>query len=474
MKKPLIISLVLALSISSVSCSSKNKEVLQKGQINVEEETKEEKYVPDEAALYRDKREGQKIVIKEVNSWYFNNLLSEREQITYSEIKNALIEHSEEVVFSKSVNVEEFNRIMNLIYLDTPEAFLLKYQYTYETDENKNVKKLKLSYIKSKEEAKKNEDYINMEKNDLIKKSRDHEIVDVLNQMYFTELRQIQLPKASNYYKHVKGDIKELPIEEFNIYNSASVEQEPQAKFPLGSALTMLYKMRAVGLDCFVKVGVITNDSLKRDSKELHEKKEDFVHEIGQTVNAPVFNNSDIKKFKREKTEGNATTVTLDPSQIYAWVVVNVDGNYLNIDPYYDYLKKTYRHVDVDNCFLVPDNIIAHSRNFSVNEDFFGITPTSNSYNYMLAIEDKSLVLPKDPRRMNEFLKNEIEENIKSKTDKYYRQFTDKETMNLYVREYKKVVDEVNRQNQNPISTYDIYTDPSTLLVCIKNIAYSI
>ena len=66
--------------------------------------------------------------------------------ISYNEIYEAALTFQSEVVLSKKISPAALMQIMNIIYLDTPELFMLETIYEYDTESNGNVHKVYLKY----------------------------------------------------------------------------------------------------------------------------------------------------------------------------------------------------------------------------------------------------------------------------------------------------------------------------------------
>lgn len=454
--------ILLSSALVITGCGKKDKIVLEKGKLT--DQTQEDKrYVLEEASLYRDIKKGNKITIADKNSWYSENILSDRARISYSELKNAIENMEKEVIFSKGVSENEFHKVMNIIYFDTPESFALKYQYQYELDENQNVKKAKLDYVIDKKLYKDIIEEFNSKKNKSIKASRGMTDIEAVNSISDEIKDRIKLIE--------KEQRKGKPM---NNFSTIMCDYNKNGATSLGISSLVIRKFRDIGLDCFVKVGSITDAGLHESSKELKNKDPKDLKKIKESIDPSTFKNSDITKYKDVKKKDKVTTVSIHPEYMHSWVMVKVDGKWLNVDPYYDFVANIYRNTKKSTCTLSPDFLLAESRNFSNNEDLFGVVPTCEDINYLKSVKDKALVLHKNKQEMAEYLKKEMEENVKSKRKEYYHQFVDKETMLLYLREFENAYEESNKISENAMTYYVMEIDKSRNLVEIQEIKYSI
>ena len=460
-QKKLTILALISLMISTAGCSN-NKVVLEKGKINSVSEEKVE-YEFDEAELYRDEKTGEKIKINDKDSWYANNVLSDRAKHSYSEIRNAIKKYEKEIIFSKNISEDEFTKVMNIVYFDTPEAFAVKYSYTYEVDENNNVKKLNIDYVFTKDYVNEVMAELNDNKINLIKNSRGSTDIQVSKEIFEKSFSSLEL--VSNEER--KGS-------SINNFSTVVAFNKQCGKLSLANSLKMVHSFRSLGIDAFVKVGTITDSGLTTKNKEFSLKEKSFKEKIQEKIEPPTFKNSDISKYMEVKKDGSKRNVLIHPEYVYSWVMVNIDNKWLNMDPYYDYISNLYRSTEKNIMFLVPDYILAASRSFVANEQIFGVIPTDSDIGYMSSVSDKALVLEKNKADMHEFLKKEMEDNIKNKTQSYYHQFTDKETMSLYIREFPQAFEEANKASENSMIDYKIAVDTSRYLIEIKEIRYSI
>lgn len=80
-----------------------------------------------------------------VSSIYADSLSISRQK-AYNELLNTILIDGKNYIPSEKINADELKRMMRIILLDEPAAYALKYSYSYELDNNKNVKKVNLEY----------------------------------------------------------------------------------------------------------------------------------------------------------------------------------------------------------------------------------------------------------------------------------------------------------------------------------------
>lgn len=454
-----LLSVLLSLSFCLGGCSNGKEVVFEKGQITSEEKETEKKEL-EEAELYRNVTEGSPLKVRELNSWYFDNILSERAKICYGEIKNAISTQQKEVVFSKGINEEEFQKVMNIIYLDTPESFPLKYKFKYQLDENQNVKKAEYEYAFSKA------------KYDKALKVLKQEQVEFIS----SERKKTDKMAALDIYKTIVKDEKAIKVREKDkrvMNDKSTIVGKDGERYNLANSLYMIYMLRSIGIDCFVKCGTLTSNELTPKSEEF---KSTDAYKSGDYVGykfPPTFKDYDISKFKETKKEKDYNVTLFHPEYLYTWVVAKINGKWVNLDPTYDAFSNYFKNTKTNTCFCVPDYILAHSRNFNYNENIFSVTPTSDDISNLFSVSDKSFILHKTDQQISEYVNKEVEEIIKNSIDSLYHQFDDKETMEKYLKQIKKEIKKVNEEKGNIINDYNVNIDYSRLLIEINNIVYS-
>lgn len=461
-KNKFVISFLVISSSLLFLSGCNNKTVFQKGEIEpIQKESQE--YKSDEAELYRNKKTGRKIQIEQKNSWYYDNILSERSKFTYSELMRNISDMNKEMVLTQKISEDELIRIMNIIYFDSEDSFGLKYTYSYELDENKNVNKVFLDYVYTKERVNEIKENVKNQKISFIKNMRELTDIDASDQIIEKISTNLSLP--------LKEDIKGSPINSFSTL--ASFESN-SGRLSLANAHEANLLFRSVGIESFTKIGVLTDNGLNTKNPKFKSKEKNFKEKVLKSLETPTFKNTQNDQILTKKTDGPKTTITIHVEKVYAWNCVKIDGKWLNIDPYYDFLASTYYDTTEYISSLSPDFLISASRMFTLNESIFGVTPSSESIEYTKSVRDKSYILDKDMTEMILFLQKEMEDNLKNKKESYYHQFENKETMSLYIRLFNKAFRDINKKTQNSIIDYQLNTDPSRLLVEIKSIRYSV
>ena len=291
---------------------------------------------------------------------YYKGLLSERNRICYDEIYNAAQNFQNELVLSKSISPETLRDIMDIIYLDTPELYMLEPSYEYDTDVNGTVYKLYLKYCISEKnfETYKNTflestiPLISALKNSKDQSSIELEIISrIENINYSVKLKE-------GFFEDYIGKHPEDSI--LTIIKKGTGSSIAMAKF-------FNYYCRKAGVNSTIILGEITDTN--------------YANNIGLQLNEY----KPLSEIYTEKVEGSHVCVDIDYSSFYAWNIIELNNEWYHVDiPFY---IKAYSNMEIERIKLekarmllnVDDYTISQSRLFFVNEEILGLTPECNS-----------------------------------------------------------------------------------------------
>ena len=137
----------LILVTSLAGCKNDQTTINPNGEIEVSEEIDTSDVVSEQEMPvydYKNLPASNELSGKEIETSYYARELSDRNKGCYDEIYNAALTFQTEVVLSSShvVSPESLKKIMNIIYLDTPELYMLETEYSYDLDSSGNVSKI--------------------------------------------------------------------------------------------------------------------------------------------------------------------------------------------------------------------------------------------------------------------------------------------------------------------------------------------
>lgn len=444
-------SLLLILPFLLTACNS-GSSVQEIGKVNKKEE-KEYIQVNKEADLYKQYKVSKVDKVKPIkDSWYYRNVLTDREKFVYSEVKTGYLTFQKEIDFSKPINEDSFIKVMNIIYFDTPELMNLGKSYSYKLDINNNVLKLIPSYSAKKEDLEIRQKKIEEQVANIVSQSRDKATSKIISDLY--EDFKIEGTKEGMLNKEYEKEVYSMKDDQIKMYGSS----------PLANSLKFSYFLKERGIDSFVKLGVLTTDEFTKIPKNEQNKKE------YSTI--PSFVGFNKNKLIKKDKKDDLYTITMDQGNVYTWVVAKIEGQWYNLDPGFDYYINERIGIPKNTLKFASDYILSYSRIFNINEELLGITPPCNNVYYMDSVGDKGFILSKSQTEMNNFIDTQLESLTKSNKESFYNQFENSETMDRYIRSFEAGLNRVNEKTNSKIHSYKMIVYRPTLSVYVYKIIY--
>lgn len=445
-----ITSLTLILPLLLTACSSST--VQEIGKVDKKEE-KEYIQVNKEADLYKQYKVSKIDKVKPIKeSWYYRNILNDREKFVYSEVKTAYMTFQKEVDFSKPISESSFMKVMNIIYFDTPELMMLDKNYSYKLDINNNVLKLIPKYSAKKEDLEIRKKNLDEQVANMVSQSRDEATSKIITNLY--EDFKVEGTKEGMMNKDYEKEVYAMKDDQGKMYGSS----------PLATSLKFSYFLKERGIDAFVKLGVLTTDEFTQIPKDEKNKKE------YSTI--PSFTGFNKDKLIKKDKKDDIYTITMDQGNVYSWVVAKIEGEWYNLDSTFDYYVNERVGIPKNTLKFASDYILSHSRIFNINEELLGITPPCNNVYYMDSVGDKGFILAKSQTEMNNFIDTQLESLTKNNKDAFYNQFENSETMDRYIRSFPESLNRVNEKTNSKIHSYNMIVHRPTLSVYINKIIY--
>ena len=386
---------------------------------------------------------------EDYNSFYAEQLTTNM-KITYDEIYNAAKEFLAETVLSKPVSPENLQKIMNIIYLDTPELFMLETDYSYDTDANGNVSKIYLKYIIEPE--------------------------------YREQIMKQAVSDSSRIVSSLRNEDNELEVEmkllkqmEQSRYSSKNIQEGFTSEHYKDSFYAMLrgtgsdiarakyfsYFCRKAGINATIMVGELTSTNLF----------------VGTTYEKPAFKN--VEDIIVKMVDGSHVDVSCDYSGLYAWNIIQLNEKWYNVDTMLTSVLKEkdpyFADVDSESIRLlvnVDDYIISQSRIFYMNEDLLGLTPQCNDKNFQFKYREGKFILNYNTSQMPIIISKKLDELISKKSKSVIYQFGTEESFDLFVSIFDKSVEIYNKNNGNAIQNYAIEPHRDFLTVVIKDLIF--
>lgn len=395
---------------------------------------------------------------------YYARKLSQRSQLAYREILVAALNGQENVAITKPVSKNELEKIMNIIFLDTPEAFMLEHEYEYTIDSTEKVSSVNLFYCMSPtslrdkynnyikgvvdlaEGVKKSENTVEGISS-LMKKlgfSLKFELSDSIGERDYTALGVLPSSKSleSNTLYFLKGS---LPIAKQNY---------------IASSKTYVAILREAGVDACVKVGTLLNPK--------HYLKNDNYH-----VEKPI----EFENMITESRSNGVTHVKCNFNSLYSWVAVKVNKQWYNIDPYFfDFFNIKLDTSLLDKLtesgpmFLVDDYLMSQSRIFYINDLLLGRSEPSTGRTFQPLYREGKYVPVQDANKLTDLMDYMVEKMSESNTKGLYYQFGSRENFSDFVKRFDERVSLFNRQYKNPIRSYKLYSNEELLIVAVHEI----
>ena len=458
MKAKRILTLLLAsvlLLTCLTACGNKQPQVINpNGEVDVSEEPnrtpQKEEHMP--VYDYKNLPASNFLEGKEIEISYYASKLNERNMISYNEIYEAALTFQSEVVLSKKISPAALMQIMNIIYLDTPELFMLETIYEYDTESNGNVHKVYLKYNMTPE------DYAAMN--------------EVLIQTLVMDISDFKYAETE-----LEAELKIIEDLEGRLYTNKAFEIEKfHSKDPLNSFFTLVrtqqgnhlayaklftHFCRKVGIESAVVVGELTNT--------------DYAKEIGLEIGQYKTPEQAIQ----QTVEGTHVKGNIDYSNFYAWNIIKLNESWYHVDTLFPRLwletKEDLRNLDIKfarTTLNVDDYTISQSRLFHINEDLLGLIPECNNKIFQSLYREGRYFLNYNANQMVIAINDRLDELVEFKYETILYQFGSEDTYDIFISTIDSTIKTYNENNSNVIQNYRIIENKETLSVVITGLIY--
>lgn len=450
MKNKILLS-VLFISLFLTACGGDDVKVPSKvdefGEIQSTESEKEEEnenktvslpyYDITSLPLPQDYKENEKF---EAKSSYYKNALSSRTKQCYDEIYNASSLMDSEVALSKSVTPAELENVMNIIYLDTPELFMLDTSYGYHANSDGYIEKVYLNYAMSQEEVEEyNLDIASLKPRVLeMRNKNDYQTVtSVITFLFDTfNYEQVSLNKDGIY------DYSPESLVLSGVKNGRCNS--------LGVSKKLSYWLRQCGINTTLSSGELIISSDKFESPMVLE----YMPYKSETVD-----------------ESGIYHVDLNYPTYWFWNMVEIDGNWYNLDYTYSRLLNVAdKEIDVQSLYFVPDIVLSQTRLSYKNEDLLGISPSCTDNQYQKSYRNGKYMLTHTDVQMTMRLEQEIAQIDQTNARSAYYQFQDEQTFNYFLDKFEAQVSYYNDTYGDPIGSYNLVACRDALVIYINEI----
>lgn len=393
---------------------------------------------------------------------YYARQLPERSQLAYREVLAGALNRKENIAISKPINKSEFEKVMNIIFLDTPEAFMLRHKYEYTIDSTEKVSGVKLIYAisKSDQEFMYDEYVKNLVKaSEKIKNSNN--TADAIQSLY----SQGKYKPYRGVEEKVSESLSEsgFSSEAYDVFSNTYALTNPAKSLPqnyIASSKTFVAILRESGIDAAVKVGNLLNPEYYDNSRDIH-----------------VDTAKDLSEMIQEDIGNGIVKVTCDFSSLYSWVSVKINGNWYNVDPGFldmdplEFNSYSVRDIyDLGPMTFVDDYLISQSRTFYINDILLGESDPCTSRIFQPMYRSGKYVPVQNASKLTTLMDAIIEKVSRRDTEYIYYQFGSRENYSDFVKRFDERVTIFNRQYKSPIRSYKVYKDEELLLFCVYDV----
>lgn len=312
------------------------------------------------------KKSSSKIPSYNYVSSYYIQFLSQQNQQIYSKLKDSIKACQTDIFLSEPCSQSDFQKIINILYFDTPELFNFKPSYKVELNDAGSVYELKPEYYYSKEE------YVNK------KTSLENLVQSKIHEAKTDNLSDYQ------YEQKILSYIFSFPclISNDNLPSSVYEPTKDSAYNPLsgneGSPLSIAKSFswfcQAAGIECPVVLGELVNyDGYAKT----------------QNSNVPAFKNICYKQVASKKNVQEIST-TIDFNGMYAWNMINLSDKWYHVDiPFSLYSKKVSSN-SYSWGINIFDSMLAENHIFHWNDEILGLSPSAKDDNLYAPISKSS------------------------------------------------------------------------------------
>lgn len=450
----LLLTLVLLLT-SLTACGNKQPQIINpNGEVDVSEEPDrtppKEEYMP--TYDYKNLEPSNTLNGKEIEMSYYASKLSERNMISYNEIYEAAKTFQAEVVLTKKISPSTLMQIMNIIYLDTPELYMLETIYEYDTESNGNVHKVYLKYNMTQESYSVfNERFLKSTITDINSFKRK-------NTEYAAETEIIRKLETKNY----DGDFNSQKEDFYSKDSGSSIFSLVTANRGdhLAFAKLFNYYCRKTGIESAVVIGELTNT--------------DYAVEIGLNIGQYKPPTEAIQ----QTIDGTHVKVNIDYSSFYAWNIIKLNNQWYHVDVLFPQLwtKSNQELKDLSTSIKttlnVDDYTISQSRLFHINEDLLGLIPECNQKTFQYLYREGNYFLNYNANQIVIVINSRLDEIIRKKTKLVVYQFDSEEVYDIFMSCFDSVVEAYNENNANVIQNYNIIENKETLTIVINRFIF--
>ena len=398
--------------------------------------------------------ESDPLEVKEIQSYYARKL-SNRSKLTYDEVYNAAEKKETEFVLNQKVSVDEFKKIMNIIFLDTPEFYYLRSRYYYETDASGYVSRVKLYYLLTQNQIAETE---KKAKQDLTTKISD---LRALSTQYEVE-SSAYLSLLDSYIPNISKisfdyDDPELCSSLFGPMCFSRGNDKAVAK-------AFTYYCRMTGIDSAVVIG----DFISAD----------FSKEIGLGIKSEN-SSGQGKNIYIEKSNSSGTLVVCNYDDLYAWNIVQINNQWYHVDipiaSAWHNSEQAFEQVNRENFmpfFNLNDYAISQSRLFYMNEDILGILPECKENTFQYYYRTGDFFLDYTYNQTITAINKKLDSMVQERKDRVIIQFISESCFDNFKKLWEEQVNKYNENRNNPIQNYDIIYNRESLMVYVYNLVY--
>lgn len=381
--------------------------------------------------------------------YYYRKWLNDTEGETaaaqaIAEVYKSAQGFKEKAVLQRPISPEMVQRVMNIVFLDNPELYMLKNAYSYSVNDFGEVGEIYLEYEMSEEK------YQNEESNAI-------------------QLRASNLKKYVNGKKDVRSvvlsfirDEKEISFQNITMNSDGGYIRDPEQMTPssgifgknsVGAAKYTAYWLKQMGIEATVVLGEPISKTLENQGIKL---VDDYMPFIQDNVD-----------------DAGMHHVEMNYSHYWCWNVVKIGEEWCNIDVAYAKLMDKFQGVDERYFLFVPDQLMSQTRLFHMTEDILGMSPSCTEVSFMHGYQEGIYVLPHTESQMIVRIGQEISAIDQTNANMKMWQFENEESFNYFINNFEKQLDIYNENNKTPIGKIDLDVQRDLLVVTANNIVHN-
>lgn len=395
---------------------------------------------------------------------YYMRQLSARSQQIYNEIYAGAMAHQKQVVLSQAVPQMVVEKIMHILFLDSPELFMLEPSFECRKNSQGNVESVRLEYNCTKAQQQKAAALFQAALSDVLMAWTDKTTENDVEKSVLEKMSGLEFGK----FRENRSD-PALP-QSASAYDSAYTALTGRKDVSsLGISKAMVYLLRQSGVDAAVVVGEFVNPA--------------YLKSGGYPV-------SDFKGAdgvaRRKLKEKNTVHVTYNYSFLYAWTTIRLNENWYHVDPVFcKVAQNNVRDLDGMNlpdnplCGLplpltinVDDYTISQSRMFHISEDLLGVVPACLKHDYQVLYQSGDAVVNYTASQIPIKIESLLEDLVENKTPARVLQFCSEQTYNDFLNQFESSLNAFNKDRKDPIRSWQMLTNRQGLAVILYNFVY--